>query len=592
MTDTTIRGGSAPFPRGKIATDLARETAARISRVARNMSYRTWPYRLSLSGPMPDRILCFPQELASSSIRQSKALMEGRYVFPGGTVQTKPSTAPWRLVPPNESWAESLHGFSWIRHFQGRQDQPAKQHIHWLVASWLESCGRWDDVAWRPHVSARRLISWFTHGRLVLQDADMIWRSALLRSMAFQARHLERTAKLAAEGEPRMTAAIGLCLSGVCLPDGLRRLERGMQLLRREIDKQILADGSHISRNPHTQLTILIDILTLKDALIIRKRPVPDILQETIELMVPVLRFFRHGDGRLALFNGATEGEPGAIEAVLARHDTKARAQATAPVTGYHRLTAARTKVIVDTGRPPKGPFSTHAHAGCLSFEMSAGQHRLIVNCGSTPIRGEQWLNASRTTAAHSTVTLADRSSARFLKRPMTERLLGPRIADGPTNVSSHREESERGVWLSASHNGYVRRFGITHERRFYLSADGEELRGEDKLVPSAIATGPLGFFAQERPAVPFTLRFHLHPGIRASLARDGTRVLLMLPNGDGWQFRTNGPNISLDQSIYLGSGDAVRRSHQIVVSGVADNRDACSVKWAIHRLSRKSDQE
>jgi len=592
VTDTTIRGGSAPFPRGAIVTDLARETAARITSVARNMSYRTWPYRLSLSGPMPDRILCFPQDLRSSSIRQSKALMDGRYVFPGGTVQTKPSTAPWRLVPPNESWAESLHGFSWIRHFQGRQDQPAKQHVHWLVASWLESCGRWDDIAWRPHVSARRLMSWFTHGRFILQDADMIWRSALLRSMAYQARHLARTAKRAAEGEPRMTAAIGLCLSGVCLPDGLRRLERGMQLLRREIDKQILADGGHISRNPYTQLTILIDILTLKDALITRRRPVPDILQETIELMAPMVRLLCHGDGRLALFNGATEGEPGTIEAVLARQDTKARVQVIASVTGYQRLKAARTKVIVDTGRPPKGPFSTHAHAGCLSFEMSAGQHRIIVNCGSTPIRGEEWLNASRTTAAHSTVALADRSSARFLKRPMAERLLGPRIADGPVNVSSHREESEHGVWLSASHDGYVGRFGITHERRFYLSADGEELRGEDKLVPSTRAAGWLGFHKKERPAVPFTLRFHLHPGVRASLARDATRVLLLLPNGDGWQFRTNRLNISLDQSIYLGSGELMRRSHQIVVSGVTDNKETTSVKWAIRRLARKSDQQ
>ena len=166
MTDTTIRGGTAPFPRGEMVTDMARESVTRATGMARNLSYRTWPYRLSLSGPMPDRILCYPKELKPSSIRISTALIEGRYVFPGGIVQAKPTTPPWRLVPPNDSWAETLHGFGWIRHFEGRRDRLAKQHAHWLVASWLESCGRWHDVAWRPHVIARRLMSWFSHGRL------------------------------------------------------------------------------------------------------------------------------------------------------------------------------------------------------------------------------------------------------------------------------------------------------------------------------------------------------------------------------------------------------------------------------------------
>ena len=589
MTDASVNARVSA--RGHIWADTVRQSAAQISATARNLSYRTWPYRLSLAGPMPDRVLCYPVDLRPVSGRFAAALMEGRYAFPGGTVAAQPTTAPWRLVPPNDHWAEALHGFAWLRHFEARRDESARQHLHWLVTAWLDNCGGWHDVAWRPHVIARRLISWFSHGRLLLDSGDAIWRSSVLRSMAFQARHLSRTARLAADGDPRLTAAVGLCLSGVCLPDGKRRLERGLQLLKRELERQILGDGGHVTRNPEAQLTTCVDLLALKDALEARKRKVPTFLNDLASRMAPLLRFFRHGDGRLALFNGAMEGEAGAIEAVLARGDAKGRAPQSLPAMGYERLRAGRTLVLVDTGAPPRGAFSTHAHAGCLAFEMSCGRHRLIVNCGSTPSRGEEWLSASRTTAAHSTVALADRSSARFVKRRWLTRLIGPRIAEGPADVESQRLESDAGLWLTASHDGYAGRFHLIHERRLYLNAEGDDLRGEDLLrppEPGPRRRGPLDR-KPNNPAVPFAVRFHLHPDVRASLSRDAALVLLILPNGDGWQFRTNRSSLSLEDSVYLGAADDVRRSRQIVVSGVADPAERTSVKWAIHRLSRKT---
>ncbi len=589
MTDVSFKppgASSVTSSQGALISDLARVGLARGATALRNLSFRSLPFHPSLSGPLPDRILCFPSDFAPRSPQARHDLMAHRYAFPGGKVQANRETPPWRLVPPCDAWAEALHGFSWLRHFENCQSQDAKDHVHWLIGAWLKECGQWHGLGWRPPVLARRLISWFMHAKLIMREADLVWRSKVLRSLVHQARYLQRAAKGARfEGEEKIVVAVGLCFSGLCLPDGAARLERGLGLLTRALDQQILPDGGHISRDPSVQLAILLDIVSLKDALVEQNAPVPDGLQDMIGRMAPMLRFFRLGDGRLALFNGSVEEEGGAIEAILSRQDTRAKTYAQAPYSGYQRIKAGRTRLIMDTGPAPRRGFSRHAHAGCLSFEMSAGRHRLIVNCGGAALQDDAWKNASRATAAHSTLTLADKSSATLLKHPFIAGLLGPRIAAGPEQVTHLRDENEEGVWLLGSHDGYQKRFGFVHERRLYVRRDGEDVRGEDCLVPPS-QTSAAGARGHKGTALPFTLRFHLHPDVKASLARDASRVLLLLPNGDGWRFQTNQPGIALEESVYLGKGDVGRRSLQITVPGIAHLGAPCAIKWALRRLA------
>jgi uncharacterized heparinase superfamily protein len=85
---------------------------------------------------------------------------------------------------------------------------------------------------------------------------------------------------------------------------------------------------------------------------------------------------------------------------------------------------------------------------------------------------------------------------------------------------------------------------------------------------------------------MPFSIRFHLHPDVRPSLSHDNSQVLLMLPDGDGWTFRSNWPGLALEESIYLGSGPEVRRTSQIVVSGIANKSERTSIRWALHRVT------
>lgn len=533
-------------------------------------------YRLTLNGPMPDRLTLAPEDFQAQRLEDADAMFRGRFRLPGGTVVIAEG-ALWDAASPNESWAEELHGFGWIRHFALAGGEASSTFVRNAVREWLKRYAEASGLSWRPHVIARRLAAWSTYTRLVISSNDMLWRSQVLHSMARQARHLARTLHEAPEGEPRLAAAIGLALMGLVLPDGAHRLKLGLEATARELARQILPDGGHVSRNPEVLLRILMDLMTLAVALRAQNRPVPDEIQSGIDRMAPMLRFFRHGDGRLAVFNGGGEGAEKSIDAVLARDDAQGRPFGFAPHSGYQRLTAGKTLVLMDTGAPPPPAFSQNAHAGALSFEMSSGPNRIIVNCGTTLLRGPEWREACRQTQGHSTLGLDGASSAQTVSGGLVGRLLGPRlILKG--GVASRRKEEEHGIFIDASHRGYAASHGLIHERRLFLSSEGDDLRGEDKLVRDPQTR------LEAEGRVRFSVRFHVHPDVRASMAQDGS-VLLRLPGGEGWRLRAAGGTVGLEESIYLGAGDPIRRTEQIVVTGDGLAEPPC-VKWAIKTIA------
>jgi uncharacterized heparinase superfamily protein len=222
--------------------------------------------------------------------------------------------------------------------------------------------------------------------------------------------------------------------------------------------------------------------------------------------------------------------------------------------------------------------FSMAAHAGCLSFEMSVGRQRLIINCG-VPMPGQLSLRRlARTTAAHSTVTLNDTSSCRFLTRSWVGEWLGEAIVAGPTKVDVERGMESGGTVLAMRHNGYVDRFGLAHERKLNLAESGDRLDGVDSFVsPSGKLAGRAGRDA-------FAIRFHLHPNVRATRSEGGRSVVMELPDGETWEFQADGLEAELEESILLSNTRANRKTVQIIVHGRVQQN--ASVAWQMHRTA------
>ncbi|HEX2655590.1 MAG TPA: heparinase II/III family protein, partial [Xanthobacteraceae bacterium] len=331
-------------------------------------------------------------------------------------------------------------------------------------------------------------------------------------------------------------------------------------------------DGGHISRNPGTLIELLLDLLPLRQAFAARNVPPPQALLNAIDRMMPMLRFFRHGDGNFALFNGMGPTPPDLLATVLAYDDARGTPVSNAPHSGYQRLQKAGGLVLVDTGPPPPIALSQEAHAGCLSFEFSIKQNRVIVNCGLPATSRDSWRHVSRTTAAHSTVTFNEKSSCRFLISNSLRRLLGSPIIHGPREVTAFRQEREDGELLRVSHDGYANDFGVIHQRSLRLTTDGNRLDGEDAFLPAR------GDELPARAKDEFAVRFHLHPTVKANRLTDGHGVMLMLPKREMWTFTSYEHPCELEESVYLAGSDGPRRALQIVIRGHA--RDIRHVRW------------
>jgi uncharacterized heparinase superfamily protein len=288
---------------------------------------------------------------------------------------------------------------------------------------------------------------------------------------------------------------------------------------------------------------------------------VPEAVQHAIDRMTPTLRFFRHGDGGLALFNGAQEGEAVLIDTVLGQADARGRPLKSTPHIGFERITAGRTCILMDTGLPPAPGVDDHAHAGTLSFEMSIGRERLVVNCGAHPGDQGPWRAALAATAAHSTLTIDDINSSGVNDEGGLSRR--------PGKVQVDRQDGDAGTLVDAHHDGYRDRGGMVHHRRLFLAESGEDLRGQDRLVGAA--------------GHDFSVRFHLHPGVRVAVLEDEAALLLRLPSGALWKFRATGAEIETTDSIYLGQGADPRPTTQIVLRGVTLSGETL-VKWGLRR--------
>lgn len=534
-------------------SDLLRRTAQRL--------FSMPGYRLTLIGRPPATLQMSPPDPWPGRAEQGAAMLAGRFRF----AAWEPAAGEDVWSPPGAppEWLAAMHGFVWLRDLTMLGGEEARQLARRLTTDWMTRNERWSLPAWRSDVSAVRVTAWLSHYDTFFASGEDNFRRAMVRSISIQLRHLDRAWRLETSGAGRIAALKGLVYGALCL-GGRELIERRLALLEEELERQVLADGGHVERNPGKLLAVLGDLLEARAALGAAQYEVPESMQRAIDRMAPMLRYLRGGDGALARFNGAGGEDPLILSAVLEQASPRGKPASRAPATGFERMSAGKLTALVDAGAPPEPPFDEGAHAGTLSLEVTVGRERLIVNCGAAPCEGERWRMAERATAAHSTVTVSDRNSSELLNNGH----FGGRVA----RVTAETDSAGGATLLDMSHDGYLRSDGITHRRRIFLSDDGADLRGEDTL------TG--------RGGVPFAVRFHLHPAVNATLLQSGKDALLRLPRDGGWRLRCSEP-LALTESIWFEDAPEPRRASQIVISGVT-GEDATTIKWALRREAKR----
>lgn len=443
-------------------------------------------------------------------------------------------------------WRFTLHYFEWLPHLAAL-GEPGAVAARRLVAGWLDRFERFHPLAWHPYPLSLRLFAWLGHEDFLCRGADTGFVDRFRRALDRQAGHLACVLERDVGGNHLIKNLKALIAAALCLPRHAGRLEGAVAMLEGELRRQILADGCHYERSPSYHEQVLGDLMDLDRLFAGAGRTVPAPLADAISRMRPAASFFRHGDGGLALFNdGAVEPQvtgplPAAPKAL--------------PEAGYWRLDAGPLLVLVDCGPCCPDDLPAHAHADVLSFEMSDGPYRLIVNSGTYAYQDEAWRNRLRGTPAHSTLTVDDGDSAEVYGVFR----LGRRPGRFAVKAGDGRFVGEHDGW---------RRLGLVHRRGLDLRDDG--LTGWDEVE-------------RQRPGPPraISLRFHLHPGVAVRPGGEG-RVDLDLPDGSAWRFVGEG-GVGLEPGVYCPSFNLMRPAPVIRMDGRL-TAERLRLQWRLER--------
>ena len=528
---------------------------------AGHMTYNSPLYNWSLGGTIPDRLTFSPCDLWPGNSDHARWLIHsGTFTIGGDRLELH--DANWHPDDAEGHWIEHIHSFDWIRDLRALGGDAGRKSARAMIRNWIDTHQGWDEESWRNDIVGKRLGNWLAGYDFFGESADDEFQDIFLESVVRQLRHLSRALPGMLTGLPLLYAIKGLAFGGLTLEGREGYLEQALNLLDEQIDKQILSDGGHITRNPQALMETIRILIDIRCA--IRQGGYPAIpkIQYGLDRAVPALRFFRHGDGRFALFNNCQENDADKIKNTVMQASSKARTLNSLPHTGYERISMGRSLLIADAGKPPTWPHDHQAHIAPLSFEFSHGRERIFVNCGTHPTSA-QWQDALRSTPAHNTLIVDDRNMCDLNK----DGTMGHR----PKTVVVDRDDKKDGVLIDACHDGYVPINGITHRRRFFMSDKGRDFRGEDNL------TCATGLAAEHEVA----LRFHLHPKVMVSLIQGGEEALLRLGNGTGWRFTANGGKLEIENSVYLGEGVRPRKTKQLVIKGLMDS-DHTQFKWAL----------
>jgi uncharacterized heparinase superfamily protein len=520
----------------------------------------------------PLKLVAVPRDHVQGDRKRGDSLLAGSFVF--GSEMLPLKDLDFSSIGSESPLAEQLQGFSWLRDLAAAASREKGARLaEALTGRWLLAHGAKADAAWAPHLWGERILFWSAYAPYILSSADSGYRSALLNTLARGARHLDANADKAAVGLDRITAWSGVIAAGLLVQGGVPRLARGEAGLGRALSAAQFDDGGLISRSPFEQALLVDRMGLLRACYLAAKQIIPEGIEAAAQASLAALHGVTMGDGALSSWQGCNPGDAARLTALIEGSGLRARPLRQARGWGYQRMSALGTIVVIDAAPPPSQKMADQGSASTLAFELSDGGQRLVVNCGGPgPLPtdlSDDLVNGLRTTAAHSTLVLADTNSTNIL----ADGSLGKGVED----VTIDRTEDNDASRLEAGHDGYVRSFGMVHKRSLMLGNDGKELRGADQLI----ARGR----KKIRESAAYAVRFHLAPGVEGTITADGMGAILRSKGAPAWNFRCRGGNLALEESLWIDGRGRINPTSQLVIVGEISALGG-EIGWQFRRTS------
>ena len=311
------------------------------------------------------------------------------------------------------------------------------------------------SISWEPYPLSLRIVNW------------IIWHlrtggltPILINHLHTQCRALSQQIEWHIDANHLWANAKALVFAGCFFSQNPAWYQQGMQLIRHICQRQFDTYGGHIELSPMYHALITQDLLELIALHQCYAKPLPNSWTKQLTRMLSWSGALTHPDGEYAFFNDCAFGIAPDY-ATLCHIARQLHLSVDLPLrnaSGYIHHQSQYYTLIADTAAIGCSYQPGHAHADSLSFELSYGSQRIIVNSGISTYENNCLRHWQRSTAAHNTVTLNQQNSSEVWHAFRVAR----RAQIMKRYISEHL--------IAAIHNGYSRcHRTILHSRQWHL---------------------------------------------------------------------------------------------------------------------------
>ena len=529
----------------------------------RNYYFSTSFYNKKLITFIPDRIFYNPSTHLSSSLA---TISNDFYKI----TDTSPELL-WKTNIKEKLKFENLHSFLWLAKLDRKHSKDFTKNI---IASWIDNYFNFEPNTWKMEIAAKRIIAWVSNTDIVLEGSNKIYKEKFLFSLIKQSNFLSKNLKNLFYDTSKIICCSAIILSGMIFRENDLNYKIGIKELEKIVKNYFDDEGFPKSRNPEEVFICVKYFILIREWLKEALKPIPDFLNEIIKKTGGCYTILSCNNKQFPLFNGSTEINHKDYDIFLKTLKYKFTNKNN-EVGNLFKIKNKKFEFFIDCGNPPPNKFAKYYQAGCLSFELISNKQKIICNSGYGKYFSSKIISLSRSTAAHSTLYINNNSSCIFQKNKLINKIYGSSLLEQHKIIDKNYTENKDFYSLTASHNGYEKRFGYIHTRSIKILKKEDKIFGQDKLNKTK----------KYDNSILFSIRFHIYPNTKIVKTKAGNSVLISLSNGEGWLLRSDTNNFEIEKSIFLGNKKKILNNESIFISN-STKETSISIDWVIERVN------
>jgi uncharacterized heparinase superfamily protein len=459
---------------------------------------------------------------------------------------------------------EKLNSFFW---FFSLDLKSSKKTVQSLIVNWINNNNRYNNKSWNFDLTSKRIISWLSNHELTYENSGKEYRIKFDHCIQKQANHLLSEIKNSNNFENKIIGCAAIILTGLAYKNNKNYLDNGLNLLKKIIKSSFDNQGFPNSRNIKQVSFYLKYFIVIREWFKESQNTVPEYIDETIYYLGLSYAFIWQNINHDILFNGNYISNNNEFDQYLKRFGYTFKNE-NKEVAGYAILKNKKIILAMDIGSSPIIAQSNDYQSGALSFEIISSGKKLISNSGYFVNKQNKLNKLSKSTALQSTLIIEDYSSCSFKNREISGCVI-----DQGLKIINKNVILEDNYWkISASHDGYLKKFGSIHYREIEFYPEQTKFVGTDKIIRK-----------NKDKNVKFDIRFHLDPGSKVMKTQNNKSILIELED-EGWKFGCDKFDISIDNGLYFGNKNSYKENHNIFISGITNETEEI-IRWEITKL-------